>query len=504
MNPGGSFDAYWRLNGMFNAGTQNTTSTSQSTAHLDATLGGHVVLFGNDVDVASADAVIDASSGQGMFNTCDSSAPMKPSPDAFACFDVYLFGNHIFSQNFHGSVSIPNGPLFSQSTELDLPPIPIWIFSITLGATASIEVDLNNAQFAVTGFDLELAPSAKLGAHLFGGINLGIASGGLDAKIELIEVSAPISAQAEWELNTLPTACSATLTLQFSGFVNISSGGGEVDLVASFGPCPFCVDQSWTLFSWGPLISPPPYPLFNVSTNVTTFPLVVPLCKIPPVITISNPVANSTLSTGTSYQLIGSATIPGVGAVDCKYLTFSLTPLFPAESFNSSACGAGAMTLTTPGARMLTLSVNELFNSAAGPILEQGSQPESLNVEPLPPGPHITQISLPSIPGSTITGQPPFDIQSTPPNPPVNNPVMISVPLGAIPGQIQLVGAIVGTGGTDSWSVTDSSGNTTPIGSGLAVAWTVTHDILLPAKVTLSDSKAGSATMLVTVIERVQ
>ena len=50
LNPGGTFDAYWQLNG--NLTPTAVTGTDENKTHFDATFTTHTVLFGEDVDVA--------------------------------------------------------------------------------------------------------------------------------------------------------------------------------------------------------------------------------------------------------------------------------------------------------------------------------------------------------------------------------------------------------------------------------------------------------------------
>jgi hypothetical protein len=492
LNQGGDFDAYWRLSGSFDAKNTSTQTTTQSTAHLDATLGGHVVLFGNDMDVVSASAFIDASSGQGQFPTCGG---QKTSPDTLGCFDVYLFGNHVFSKDFEGSVTFPNGPLFSESANFDGPTIPIWIFSITLGATASVELDLNNAQFAITGFDFELTPSAKLGAHVFGGISLGIASGGLDAKVDLLEVSAPIAAEAEWSVSTLPTACSARLTLRFTGEVDISSGGGEVDLVATFGPCPFCVSDSWTLFSWGPLFSTS-YQVFNQPLNFATLQLPIALCGQPLTVTFTNPTSTAPLSD--PILLSANVSSPDEGQIICggngNYTTQYTWFVSPSDTLDTSGgpCQVHA-TFNNVGPRSLSLTATATFKDQFGRMISESSPTtsETITVSPLAPGPHINSIStIPPFQASITVdspGSPPpydgdtFTTCGEGGNIVTNASCPVGITFGTTLYPIQLGGLVTGFSGplcTD-WTATPLGGTPSPIATGVTgsmpnATWAVT------------------------------
>src|SRR5260370_41022031 len=54
MNPGGDFDAFWRLNGDFN--TNNDQATGDSSTHFDAAFSGHAVIYRQDVNLGSVTA----------------------------------------------------------------------------------------------------------------------------------------------------------------------------------------------------------------------------------------------------------------------------------------------------------------------------------------------------------------------------------------------------------------------------------------------------------------
>jgi hypothetical protein len=452
LNQGGDFDAYWRL-----SGDLSTTNTStQDTAHLDATLGAHAVLFGKDVDVVSIRSVIDTSSGAGTYSTCQG---MKNSPDGIACFDVTLFGNDIPVDSFEGSKGFNVN--YSQSQDLDLPPIQIWIFSIKLGATASLGLDVTGT-LAVTGFRVIVTPSASLGAHIFGGVNLVIASGGVDASVSLLKVSTPITADAEWSINTHPQSCSARLDFSLNGQLTVSSGGGEVDLVASFGPCPFCYKDSWKLFDWGPILSSTET-LFDFPITDQTFPLPVSLCSQPLNVTINSP--TSTVISGFQIPLEGTIVSPDAGAVNCNAFQWTVNAPDTLSPPSGQGCNVSAKFMSQ-GPRTLTLSAVDTITDQFGrTITETGSATETLNVTPLslPPGVYI----MTTIPAASLN-----------PQPPLNGDILhFGTPLNPLP--IQLSGAVVGLSGVSNISWT-AKGNNTPlvtIGTGLNVTWNAVSDV---------------------------
>ncbi len=295
LNPGGSFDAYWRLSG--NLTPTAVTGTDENLTHFDAAFTAHGVLFGDDMDVVDAKVTADTDSGE-------TTPAYKPATSS-GTLGFYVFGEEIPS----GGLSINPSTGFSVdpnwSQEYDLPPIQIWIFDITLGAL--VDADLNaQGSAALSGADLSVIPTASIGGHISGGINLGIASGDVDAKINLISLSTPLTAQVKWVLNTDPKICAATLNGALNGTVNVGSGGGEVDLDASFGPCPFCYTDSYTLVKWGPLVSKS-YTLFNDSIDTQLFGLPSSLCTYPITVSIVSPTQNQSLNSGLPTVLVGSA-----------------------------------------------------------------------------------------------------------------------------------------------------------------------------------------------------
>jgi|GEM_PF-1723768 len=440
MNPGGSFDAYWRLNGDI-----STSNSPNQTTHMDASFSGHAVLFGNDVNVLSVNANSDTSTGS--------------SPTSSGSVHAYLFGVEL-----PGGGSTTTGFNFniSQSQDLDLPPISAWIFSITLGASASVGVDASGT-LAPSGIDINFGPNASLGVHAFGGINVGVASGGVDVHVDLLDVNTPVNVEALWSLSTLPTTCSASLKFSVDASVNISSGGGEVDLVATFGPCPFCYSKSWTLFSWSPLASTG-YTLLNVAENVATFMLPTSACTQPLQVTINAP--PGTAVAGIPINLVGTVTSPNAGNVNClPYLCggqmqpspFSWSVAPPQTLNPASGQGCSVTATFTPGQRTLKLSATACYTDQFGrTITEAGSATENVNVTSLSAGNYI--ISTNPYPSGNPT--PPFNNQS------------LSIQILGNSGPIQLTGEIVPPNPNlcSFWYV--SPPGATIGGGGLNVTWT--------------------------------
>jgi hypothetical protein len=295
LNPGGSFDAYWKLSGNLNPTA--VAGTDENLTHFDAAFTAHTVLFGDDVDVVDAKVTADTDSGE--------TKPTFKMATSTGTLGFFVFGEEIPS----GGLSISPSTGFSVdpswNQEYDLPPIQIWIFEITLGAL--VDADLNaQGSAALSGADLSVTPKASIGAHVSGGINLGVASGSVDAKVNLITLSTPTTAQVKWVLNNTPQVCATTLNGSLNSNLNLSSGGGEVDLDASLGDCPICYTHSWTLFKWNPLISKS-WTLLDDSIDVQLFALPTSLCPYTATANIVSPTSGASLSSGLPITLVGTA-----------------------------------------------------------------------------------------------------------------------------------------------------------------------------------------------------
>lgn len=313
LNPGGTFDAYWRLNG--NLTPTVVAGTDENKTHFDAAFTAHGVLFGEDVDVVDAKIVADTDSGQ--------TTPNYVAATSTGSLGLYLFGVELPSGHdltISPSVGFSQDLKFNQT--LNLPPIEIWIFSITLGAEANAELKASGSA-AVAGADLSVLPSVAIDGHIMGGIDLGVASGGVDAKVNLLTVSTPATAQAKWVVDTRPQVCATTLNGSLKGDLNIASLGGEVDLKATFGFCPFCDTESETLFKWSPLATAS-WNLFNDAIDLQLFQLPASLCAFPSTASITSPLPGATLSSGLPLTLTGTAA-PNDSSVAVSNTTYSWT-----------------------------------------------------------------------------------------------------------------------------------------------------------------------------------
>jgi hypothetical protein len=395
LNPGGSFDAYWKLSG--NLDPTAVAGTDENLTHFDAAFTAHGVLFGDDVDVVDAKLTADTDSGE-------TTPSYKPATSS-GTLGFYVFGEEIPSDGitFTPSTGFNVDPSWSQ--EYDLPSIEIWIFDITLGADVKADLKASGSA-ALSGADLSITPSASVGGHISGGINLGIADGEVDAKVNLITLSAPMSAQAKLALNTSPAVCATQLSGSLKGDLDISSGGGEVDLDATFGYCPFCYTDSTTLFKWGALASAS-YNLFNDTLSYQAFGLPASLCPLATTANIVSPAAGASLSSGIPITLSGSAaptdsSVPSVDISNTYQWTFtpganaSTATLNPngAHSANPSVI-FGAPKSGSISNWTINMAATTTVQSEGGAVLTKttSAAPIKVTVTNLSPGDYITQVT---------------------------------------------------------------------------------------------------------------
>jgi len=425
LNPGGTFDAYWRLYG--NLTPTAVTGTDENKTHFEATFEAHAVLYGDDVDVMAAKVVADTDSGE--------TTPTYKAATSTGNLGLFLFGTEIPSGGFtvNPSAGFNVDPKFSQN--YDLPPIEIWIFSITLGATVDAELKAAGSA-AVSGLDLSVTPSASLGAHISGGIDVGVASGKVDAKVNLVSISTPVRAQIKWVINTSPSTCATTMNGSLKGDLTLASGGGEVDLDATFGICPFCYTDTETLVKWGPLASKT-WNLFNATVDVQFFKLPTSMCSFPITVSIVSPTAGSSLSSGLPIVLNGSATPNDTSLPYTSTYTWTFTPGANASTVSGGTTGAnptvtfGAPTSGNSSTWTINLTSTVTVTGIGGTQISTtaSAAPVTVTVTGLSGGIYLQQVSS-NVNGAAV---------------PDGNGVL---QLGNGPGTVSFTGLVVGAGGT--------------------------------------------------------
>jgi hypothetical protein len=457
LNPGGSFDAYWKLSGDLDPTA--VAGTNENLTHFDAEFTAHGVLFGEDVDVVDAQLTADTDSGE----TVPASKPATSS----GSLDFFVFGEEIPSGglNFNPSLGFNIDPKLDE--ELDLPPIQISIFTLTLGA--DVEADLSvQGSAALSGADLSATPNVSLNANFKGGVDIGIAQGDVDANVNLVKLSTPVSAQAQWDLDTKASICAALLTGSLDGNLDISSGGGSVDLDATLGPCPLCHTISYTLFKWPPLASEN-YNLFNDTFNAPLFPLPESMCSYSINVSIQSPSSGAVLSSTLPITLTGLAAPTDPTVASTATYSWTFTPGANASTATVSPLGAngpnptvtfGPPTSGNTSTWTINLTATTTVNSSGGRVLTQtaSATPVTIQVTNLPAGIVISQVSSanngPAIPSDGI------------------------LQLGNLPGTITVSGVVTGATGAlnTTFSVAPCSAvfRGTCIGPGNATVLTAT------------------------------
>jgi len=392
LNPGGSFDAYWSLSG--NLEPTAVTGTDENTTHFDATFTTHGVLFGEDIDVFDAKLTADTDSGE--------TTPSYKAATSTGSLGFYVFGEEIPSLSPSFSPSVGYSHPFEESEPLDLPPIQVWIFTLTLGADVDAKVDLN-VSAGLSGADLSITPSATLGAHASGGIDLGIISGSVEAKVQLAVLSAPVTAQAKFVVNTDPLVCATTLNGSIKGDLDISSLGGEIDLNGSVGICPFCVTDSYTVFKWSPIVSKS-WNLFNDTLSYQAFGLPASMCSLPIKVNIVSPTSGASLSAGVPVVLNGLAAPTESMPFYTSTYKWTFTPGANASTVSVNPTGAtsanpfvtfGAPKSGTTSTWTIGLTATTTVQSQGGAILTNTATaaPVQVTITSVQPGDRIYQVA---------------------------------------------------------------------------------------------------------------
>jgi len=378
LNEGGLFDAYWALTGGLNY--NGFPNTDRALTHLDTDFSAHGVFLGRDVSVLHVAASADSDTGETIPNHLPSSAA--------ADLHTFLFGVEYPDGSFHTSSTDPLDKSFPiASKTFDAPPIRFWIFAVKIGVRADANVHLSGG-IKSNGLSLTLTPRGTLGAHIFGGIDVVVASGGVDVTVDLLTIKVPVTAEAVWFLDRAPTSCSGALTGNLNADLTIASGGGRVELVASFGICPLCDEESTTIFDWDPLVTSTSN-LLNETLDLGRFELPGALCTGNAIsASVKAPNSDAGIVYGTlAYPLTGIAAstntsnIGGSPALSCA--DFSWSVLAP-DSITGTGCNAKITFANTAHLATINLSVNHSVTNAFGHTLtETGSASRIVSVTKL-------------------------------------------------------------------------------------------------------------------------
>lgn len=246
LSSGGTWDAYWNLKG--NLTPTVVAGTDENDTLFNATFLADVVLRGTDVSLMAAIVTADTDSGQ----TTPASKPATSSGDV----SFVLFG---------GPEIPPSGPIvpsagFSVNStftkEFPLLPIHAGIIVFNLGATADVGLTASGDPASSGLKNITVTPHGDMGVHLKAGIDILLGSGTVDTNIDLLSVSTPVAAQAQWALDSSDSSapfCAIGVTGSATGEKTYSSAGGAVDLNATIGICPLCWTGSLNLINWEPM-----------------------------------------------------------------------------------------------------------------------------------------------------------------------------------------------------------------------------------------------------------
>ncbi len=389
MNPGGDWDAYWRLNGSLSNSVVSTTDAAKS--DFSAGLSAHGVVWGYDVDVLDVQTALDTDTGQ--------TSPSHKDPNASGSIGVYVFGilTHYYQADTNNAFSVD---IADDKVEYEIARVQIWIFSITLKAGGKIALAASGG-VSGSGPSVSFGPSVGITADVSGGIDAGVASGTVDAEVDLLKVGTPVTVTAKWTTNNNANVCAITLNTKLTGKATISSLGGEIDLVAQFGYCPFCFKASETIFQWDPLAEYSDT-LFSYAIDKQDFPLPTPLCTEPLTVTVDYPAANATLPALIPVTVSGHATSTNA-SIACSSLSWSFDSTSSnnggvSPSATSGSCSVpvdfGAPTSGSSSTYNIVLNASQTFTDEFNRLItETGSTSVPVTVTSLPPGVYITELT---------------------------------------------------------------------------------------------------------------
>jgi hypothetical protein len=303
MNPGSNtFNAYWTFSGNFSGTSAN--NDFQTTLNTDQSA--HVVVFGGDANVVEVTAQILTDNGQ-------LSGTNFVNPSATANLGVFIFGDQLpgspYTVNGNVGFTFPGFPLKDQQTQ-SVPVFQWLIFSLNVGLTETLQLNAQG-KIAFDGPTVTLTPEASIGATISAQVNIGVASGSVNATVQFLDVTLPLSASALWAFNSTPDVCQADLTFDVNGQVKLSTLGGNVAATVVLGPSFAPIwKQTFTIFKWNG-VTLAQTQLFDINSGPGQFTaLPQSLCNVPLDVTIQEPTANANVFAGVGVQASALATRP--------------------------------------------------------------------------------------------------------------------------------------------------------------------------------------------------
>ena len=372
-DPSGLFDGYYRLNGNASFSLVNQVATS----HFEVNASAGVRVFSKNVDVLAATAQVNNDNGG-----TDSQGSIKPV--SIASLSASVLGKNIINET-----GIVTDPIVDPEVTFtqDLPPIRFWVFTLTAGLKESAGFSVDG-KLSVNGFQLVATPHASVGVHVAGQLDIVIGSGGVDVTIQLLGISLPVTASTLLMVDTSPEVCGGKFQAGINGNLELSTGGGSVDLVGRLGICPFCIKGSAPILHWQGFDKKFPFPApFPIQDTEALPSLPVALCRLPLIVTIKQPTETTTVFAGVplGQALAGAQRTPPRGQlfgadVPCEDLTWTSSD--PANTtFSPSAVGCSPqITFTTSGQKTLTVKAVDSFG-------QEGTADVTVNVATTPTGP---------------------------------------------------------------------------------------------------------------------
>jgi hypothetical protein len=386
-DPSGLFDGYYRLNGSASFSLVNQVATS----HFEVNASAGVRIFSKNVDVLAANAQVNHDNG-------GTDARGSINPVSIASFSAKVLGKKIIDEP-----GILTDPIFDPEVTFtqDLPPIRFWVFTLTAGLkeSAGFKVD---GKLSINGFQLVATPHASVGVHIAGQLDFVIGSGGVDVTVQLLGISLPITASTLLAVDTSPEVCGGKFQAGIDGSLQLSTGGGSVDLVGKLGICPFCIKGSVPILHWKGFEKNIPFPSpFPIQDTEALPRLPDALCRLPLIVTINQPTENTTIFAGVplAEARAGATRTPSRGQffgadVPCEDLTWTSSD--PANTvFSPSAVGClPQITFTTSGQKTLTVKAVDSFG-------QEGTATVTVNVAATPTGP-VAVITSPTEGGLSL------------------------------------------------------------------------------------------------------
>jgi hypothetical protein len=381
LNNGGTFDAYYQVQGNLTAGGANNDFTTAT----NATASAHAVVFGTDVTVA--DTTLTSNMDTGTITV----AGFGTSGTSSASVVSHIFGTQVENNTLPTGGSFDVFPKFHLEKDIPIATYTYWVFSISVDVDGILDVT-TTGNVAPTAESVVVTPSAIIAMSVIGSADIGVASGSVDATVQLINVGFPLTFGATWKLDQVPGVCNATLTGDVNGKVTISSLGGNVVLHGTIGDCPFCLTGSETLVSWNPLLSTTKS-LFDDPLSNESFPLDPSLCPLTSLqVAITTPQPGTVIIPGMPLPVTATATRPGgtnqPPTDECQFLTWTSSD--PGATFSPPTGCTSTVTFSNSAGASPTIT-----GTATDPSGETGTASVTLSNPPQPPtGPVVQILSL--------------------------------------------------------------------------------------------------------------